>query len=405
MKSSLSIWEMPEFRSYLGTTGFSGMALAMQQLLVSWILIGILMLPADQVGLIQALIGIPGILVMLVGGASADRVDARALLVKVYLMAPVLPLYLVYIEQTDSLSVLTVTFFGLGMGVVASYSTPAQQAILNRVSGGQVQQAVTSASAVGFVVQIGGLLLAGQMEVIGVTPVLLFQAASLAVAGLLMLRITKQQITESKIKSSAAREIFAGLIQTYRDKVILNVLGISFVSSIFNAGAFMTVYPFIIKRVYDGNALMLSLLMAVFFAGAAISNTLLLKFLPLKHPGRLFLIMQLSRILVIFLLWLEPPFWLLVLATVGWGLNMGVTTNLARTVVQESAAAEYRGRIMSAFSVGMLGSAPIGAILLGWLTENYGTSNALVPAMFVSFILFFYGLLSTSIWHYQSKVV
>ena len=84
---------------------------------------------------------------------------------------------------------------------------------------------------------------------------------------------------------------------------------------------------------------------------------------------------------------------------------MGVTTNLARTVVQESAAAEYRGRIMSAFSVGMLGSAPIGAILLGWLTENYGTSNALVPAMFVSFILFFYGLLSTSIWHYQSKVV
>ena len=33
---------------------------------------------------------------------------------------------------------------------------------------------------------------------------------------------------------------------------------------------------------------------------------------------------------------------------------------------QESAEEAYRGRIMSAFSVGMLGSAPIGAILLGW---------------------------------------
>ena len=154
MQPSLSIWRTSEFGSYLGTTGFSGMALAMQQLLVSWILIGILSLAADQVGLIQALVGIPGIVVMLVGGASADRVDARALLIKVYLIAPVLPLYLVYVEQTGSLSVLTVTLFGLGMSVVSSYSMPAQQALLNRVSGDQVQEAVTAASAIGFVVQI-----------------------------------------------------------------------------------------------------------------------------------------------------------------------------------------------------------------------------------------------------------
>ena len=49
----------------------------MQQLLLSWILIGVLVLPADQVGLIQALIGIPGIFIMLMGGALADRADPR----------------------------------------------------------------------------------------------------------------------------------------------------------------------------------------------------------------------------------------------------------------------------------------------------------------------------------------
>jgi MFS family permease len=405
MQSSESIWQSSEFRSYLGTTGFSGMALAMQQLLVSWILIGILLLPADQVGFIQALIGIPGILVMLIGGASADRVDARLLLIKVYLVAPVLPLYLVYIEQSGSLSVLTVTLFGLGMGVVSSYSMPAQQALLNRVSGSQVQEAVTAASAIGFVVQIVGLIIAGQMEIIGVSPVLVFQAASLWLAGALMFRITKLKSLEIKRSSSAAQEIWAGLAATYRDKVILNVLSINFVSSIFNAGAFMTVYPFIIKRVYEGNAITLAILMSIFFAGAAVSNALLLKFMPLRFPGRLFLVMQLSRIVVLFLLWLEPSWWLLVLATIGWGLNMGVTTNLARAVVQESAEEAYRGRIMSAFSIGMLGSAPIGAILLGWLTENYGTANALVPAMFVSLGLFFYGARFTSVWSYQGKLV
>ena len=127
MSSRASIWHSSEFKSYLGTTGFSGMALAMQQLLVSWILIGILLLPADQVGFIQALIGVPGILVMLIGGASADRVDARWLLIKVYLFAPILPLYLVFVEQTSSLSVLTVTLFWLGNGncLVVFYSRTA----------------------------------------------------------------------------------------------------------------------------------------------------------------------------------------------------------------------------------------------------------------------------------------
>ena len=402
MQPSLSIWRTSEFGSYLGTTGFSGMALAMQQLLVSWILIGILSLPADQVGLIQALVGIPGIVVMLVGGASADRVDARALLIKVYLIAPALPLYLVYVEQTGSLSVLTVTLFGLGMSVVSSYSMPAQQALLNRVSGDQVQEAVTAASAIGFVVQIGGLIVAGQMETIGVSPVLVFQAVSLALAGILMFRVSKLDPKQSSTKASPFKEIWAGLLATYRDKVILNVLSINFVSSIFNAGAFMTVYPFIIKRVYDGDAFILSVLMAIFFAGAAVSNALLLKFMPLRSPGKVFLIMQLSRIVVLFLLWLQPAWWLLVVATMGWGLNMGVTTNLARAIVQESAQEAYRGRILSAFSVGMLGSAPIGAILLGWLPEEYGTSDALVPAMFVSFFLFLYGARYTSVWRYQS---
>ena len=49
------------------------MALAMQQLLLSWILIGILDLPADRVGVIQALIGLPGIVLMLMGVPARIR--------------------------------------------------------------------------------------------------------------------------------------------------------------------------------------------------------------------------------------------------------------------------------------------------------------------------------------------
>ena len=59
-----------EFRPYLTSTGLAGIAIAMQQLLLAWILIGILELPASEVGLVQAVVGIPGIVLILLGEQS-----------------------------------------------------------------------------------------------------------------------------------------------------------------------------------------------------------------------------------------------------------------------------------------------------------------------------------------------
>ena len=81
---------------------------------------------------------------------------------------------------------------------------------------------------------------------------------------------------------------------------------------------------------------------------------------------------------------------------------MGVTLTLARTIVQESAAEEFRGRIMSVFTLGLLGSAPIGAIVLGNMIEAFGTLNALLPAMLLSLGLFLYGVFASRIYHYRS---
>ena len=405
--NNVSIWREAAFRAYLGSTGFSGMALAMQQLLLSWILIGILALPADQVGLIQAVIGLPGVLLMLAGGASADRTDARQMLIRIYLIGPIFPLFLVLMEQWHLLGVASVITWGLGMTVVQSYSMPGQQALLNRIAGQNIQQGVTAATAIGFVVQVVGLILAGQIDNVGVSPVLLSQAIALGLAGLMMIRLpSAQPVPAGKAKQSDQAGAFAGIRQGLRaikdHPVIFNVLLITFASSIFNAGSFITVFPFIVAQVYDGTAWLLALLMAVFYAGATLSNVLLLRYQPLLRPGKLFLIMQLSRILVIFLMWIEPPFWLLVVATIGWGLNMGITTNLARSIVQESAPKPYLGRILSVFSIGMVGSAPLGAIVLGWLIVATGTLNALIPAMVLSALLFLYGALFSPVWAYLS---
>lgn len=399
--SEKSIWQNNQFKSYLGSTAFSGIAYAMQYLLISWLLIGVLLLPADRVGVIQAIMGIPGIFLMLWGGASADRTDPRSLLIRVYAVAPVLPLFLLVVDQGQWLNVWTVALWGLGMSVITSFSSPAHQAILNRVSGADLQKGVAASTAVMFLVQMIGLGMAGQMDRFGLSAVLVIQGVCL-VMGAVMIRRLTAQVPVSAPPESALRVIVEGFRATYRDRVIFDVLVVNFISSIFNAGAFMTVFPFIIKRIYDGDAMLLAIMMIVFYGGAMLSNLMMLRFMPFVQPGRLFLWLQLSRIIIVFLLWIEPGWWLLVVTIIAWGINMGVTSTIARTIVQESAEAAFRGRILSVFNLGLLGSAPIGALLLGWIIESFGTLNALIPSMIVSLVLFIYGVYFTGVWDYRS---
>ena len=401
MNSQQAIWQNSEFKLYLGSTAFAGIAFAMQQLLLSWTLIGILEVPASQVGLIQAAAGIPGIFVMLLGGVRADDTDPRTLLIRVYLFAPVLPLFLITVVQLQQLSIQAILLWALGMSFCVSYSSPAQQTILNRIASSSVQKAVSAATAVGFLVQIFGLGIAGTIDKFGLSPALAFQATCVGLGAFAVRRLHPQppviQKTESPFKNLAD-----GFREIYKQRDIMQTLIINFTSSVFNAGAFMTVFPFIVKEIYGGNAFLLSFLMVIFYAGATISNLLMIRVMPLVRPGRIFLIMQLSRMVILGLIWFQPVFWIFALACVGWGLNMGVTMTLARTIVQESATAEYRARIMSVYSLGLLGSAPIGALILGSLIDSLGILNALIPAISISIGLFMYGIMFTNVYNYRS---
>ena len=70
-----SLWQNPKFIAYMGSTTFFNAGFSMQQLIISWLLVGVLLLPGDEVGLIQAAMGVPGLFLMLWGGASADNKD------------------------------------------------------------------------------------------------------------------------------------------------------------------------------------------------------------------------------------------------------------------------------------------------------------------------------------------
>lgn len=51
---------------------------------------------------------------------------------------------------------------------------------------------------------------------------------------------------------------------------------------------------------------------------------------------------------------------------------------MSRTIMQEQAPDEQRGRVMSFYSFSFMGSGPIGALLSGYLVEQVGPQTALL---------------------------
>ncbi|MGI9327037.1 MAG: hypothetical protein ACR2PZ_17600, partial [Pseudomonadales bacterium] len=156
-----------------------------------------------------------------------------------------------------------------------------------------------------------------------------------------------------------------------------------------------------VTQVYGGSAATLAQAMIVFTIGSISSNLILLKYMPLKQPGRLFLVMQLTRILILLVLWFRPAPWLFYLMLVIWGLNMGVTTTLVRTTVQELAPANERAQILSILLLSFMVSSPISAVVLGYLIEGASPINALLPGIFISLLIFFIGRRYSGLWDYQ----
>ena len=380
---------------------------SIQQLLVTWILVGVLDQSPEAVGLAQLIIGVPALLFMLWGGVIGDRVDGRTLLFQSHLLSAIPPLILALAVYVDHLGFWVLIATALIANLLNSASNPARNTILNSVAGNRLQYAISLSTGIGSLATMLGTRIAGEIDNFGLIQILLLQSGCFGLGGLFVLGLKKNPAVSTppdplEIKPSMIEVIQEGLNYTWRFKLARDLVGLNFFSSFFNAGAWMIAIPFIINRIYAGDALLLANMTVVFYFGSLVANFGLLRFMPLLRPGRLYLIMQVSRILVLLLIWVQPTLTWLWVAAAYWGFNMGVTTTMSRVMIQEIAEPEFRARLMSVFTLGLMSATPMGSLVLGLVIGQFGELNALIPGMLASAVIFWYGLKHSSIWQYQS---
>ncbi len=384
---------------YLASSSLWMAGMSLQGFLFTWLLVGILERPASEAGLARSLAEFPPLIVLLLGGVLGDRINGRSYLMVMHLCMSLPPLLIAMVFKLGLLSYWWVVVFGVLMASIQSLSDPARQAVLTRVTRIDVQRAITIMTISTSLVGLLGFYVGGQLENLGLGVVLLIQS-SLFFAGL----FAAQRLPHLPVATPTKRPSFAvGLKAVWRLKLIRNIVGLNFLSSLFNAGAYIIVIPYIVKDVYLGDAALFATVMIVFTIGSIGSNVVLLAFMPLAHPGRLFLVLQLTRVIILILVWMQPSLWLFLLALVAWGTNMGITTTLVRTTVQELAPQAERAQILSILLLSFMVSSPISAILLGFLIEGTSPLTGLIPGMAISLLIFAIGSWKSGLWQYRSE--
>jgi len=376
------------FPWYLAGTSSWFASSGMQTIVFPWLVTVVLHEPAARVGIAQMSLMAPSIFLMLLGGAVADRSDCRRLLVRGHLVAALPPLLLGGAIAGGWLAYGGLIAYALAVGTAGAFVMPARDAMLTRVAAGGLGRAVAVMTATQFAAQLVGIAVGGSAGTIGAPALLLLQAAVLAFGGIAALRLPAAPPMAGAAARSRLGAMRDGLRAAAESSILVPVLIANLAVGVLYVGAFLVILPLVVRDVYGGGSAQLSLVSLGFWGGTIGSTLVQIRLGALRRPGRAIVVALFLGAGVLAAMAWPSPFPAFVALCLVWGLGAGVVMTQARTLVQSAAPETHRARILSLFQLGLMGGAPVGALLIGYLAALTGPRGAAVyPATCMLLVL------------------
>ncbi len=374
----------------------------MLQVLFSWLVVGELRASEERVGLAQLALMFPALFFLLIGGAVADRVDRRRLLVGLQLAAGGLAAALAAAVWAGALGFPLVIAFAVAMGTVSALSFPARDALLFDLAGTSLMRAVTGITLIQFVGQGAGQLLAGSARYLGSATALTLESLLFAIGALGFARIPGSiSLRTRRAGPVRPAELLAGIREVVRSPILRPVWLLVMAVGLFFAGPYFVVFPLLNREYFGGDVGELSLIYMTFPAGSILGLILLLRRGHVRRPGRAIALAESIAALCLLVISAGIPFAATLLAGTVWGVCGAFFISCARTVFQEIASDAHRGRVLSVHMLAVMGASTLGSPLAGFLAGQVGalgtfTFCGIAMLVFVALVCLF-----TDIWAYE----
>ncbi len=386
-------------RWYLVSTASFLVPGGIQMVLFPWLVAVYLHETPARLGLAQTASQLPMLLLILWGGLIGDRVDQRRLLFGLQLGMVAPPLIMLALVLGDLVVYEVLLGWAFVGGCFAAFAQPARDALLNRVAGPEIQRVVTLAVGVQFAMQIIGFSLGSTADSLGPAVLMGVQAVFMLGSALATRRIPALPPAPPRPRRSPLREIAEGISLAWRSEAIRPAILLTFAVGIFFAGTFMVILPLMVRDIYQGSSGGIALAFVANMGGTCTTILWLMRRGGVDRPGRALIIGGSVSAALLSLLHFELPMWGFFVVVYLWGMCGGISMTMPRAIVQEASPESHRARLMSVYSLGMMGGMPIGAIGLGWCVGEFGPHDAvLVPVTGMALVLLLL-LTRTKLWN------
>jgi MFS family permease len=351
----------------------------MQQVLFTWIVVGELNASSEWVGITQTSSMLPALFLLLAGGAIVDRFDPRRLLISIHLLAALPVALLSYASARGWIDLSVLIAFGLAMGTISALALPARDTLLSRVAGTEMLRAVTGMTAAQFGAQALGALTAGAARWTGSAVMLLVQAVVLSLGSIAAQRLPRAAATGAPRPAtrSPLHDVAEGLAVVARTPQLRSPVILVVAVGIFFVGPFLVIFPLMVRDYYHAGVDQLSIVLMLFPLGTIIGS-LALRALGVRRKGTAALWALAVGALLLAAIGTRVSYVTMVALTVAWGFAGAVFINCSRTLYQEAAPPEQRGRVLAIYQLGFTGGGPIGALSAGFLSAHIGLHETLL---------------------------
>ena len=366
-----------DFRRFFAAQLVAQIGSWMQTVAQSWLVLQLTSSPL-LLGLIGTLQFGPILLFSIVSGALADRLPKRRLLIVTQTVLAGQALALGALVYAGHVAYWHVAVLATGVGLANVLDAPARQSLVAEMVGRSDVTSAVSLNSASFNAarivgpSIGGLLIARY----GVAPAFFANTVGFAIAIAMMATLRTRGLPQPGSGGGVVEEILIGLRYVWRTREMLLALGLCLMVSlcVFN----FTVYvPLVVRTVLGLGAEGFGFLMAALGVGA-VSGALSLGMAGTRPPRALMFAATALACSGLLGLAAVRTFWgaMATLLVIGFfGIIAVVSCN---TTMQLASTDALRGRVMSIYTLVWGGVFPIGAFLVGAMSERWGVQRALM---------------------------
>jgi len=360
----------------------------MQNVGQSWLVLSITGSPY-LLGLIGTFQFAPFMFFSLFAGVAVDRFPKKKIILMTQLMSMILALVLSYLVFSGHVQYWHIVVIAIILGITNTIDMPTRQSFVMEIAGKEdLMNAIALNSATFNLARIigpaiGALLIA----YLGLGWCFLINGLSFiaVIYGLLQIKV-KPYLRINKIKSSVFKEIKDGLKYVRAKPMIFETLMMVTVVGIFVFN-FNVLIPVFTKDVLHlkekAFGFLLSSLGIGSFAGA-----ILVSMRSKSGPKKMMLAgSSVIVALMLILIGMNNQFYITALLLTITGVFNIMFSTTANSTLQMNSSDEYRGRVMSVYSLVFAGSAPLGNLFAGITAEKYGASNAFIFSGIFTFVL------------------